>query len=135
MSFGIDSEAHAALTALFPSGPTRWLGLSETEPVFDPDGFTNITEPTAASYARVQVDPADWSTPADRAVEADVSFPDTTEDLGTLPYWFLADNAATGAGVVSWVGRWADPLDLAAGTSNITLPLRVEAPSSFTTNA
>lgn len=135
MSFGIDSEAHAALQARFPSGPTRWVGLSETEPVFASSGYTGITEPTATSYARVQVDPADWSTPADRATQADVIYPDTTEDLGDLGWWFLADDADTGAGVVSWVGRFADPLVLAAGTSNITLPLRVEAPSSFTTNA
>lgn len=130
MSFGVDSEVEAALDALFPGGPTRYLGLSETEPVFAPSGFTGVTEPTAGSYARVAVAPGDWSAAADRAVEADVSFPDAVEDLGVLPWWFLS--SASSGGVVSWVGRWASPLELAAGASNITLPLRVEAPASLT---
>lgn len=132
MSFGIDSAAHAALAALFPGGPARKLGLSETEPVFEPSGYL-VTEPTAASYDRVTVAAADWSTPADRATEADVAWPDTVEDLGDLGWWFLT--VSTTDDTVEWVGRWAAPLTLAAGTSNISLPLRVEAPSSFTTNA
>lgn len=129
MSFGIDSAAHTALAALFPDGPARMLGLSETEPVFDPAGYTGITEPTAASYERVQIDAADWPTPADRAVEADVTWPDTVDDLGVLPYWFLtvSDTDPT----VEWAGRFATPLELAAGTSNITIPVRIEAPASL----
>lgn len=130
--FGIDAEVNAALDSRFPGGPTRYLLLSETEPVFDPAGYTGITEPTAVSYHRIAVPAGGWPDAADRAVELDVAFPDTVDDLGVINWWGLADSSAVGAGVVAWAGRFASPVDLSAGTSNITLTLRVESPSTFT---
>ncbi|MDR6861981.1 hypothetical protein [Phycicoccus sp. 3266] len=130
--FGIDSEVNAALDSRFAGGPTRWLLLSQTEPVFDPDGYVGITEPDAPSYQRIQVPASAWPAAADRAVELDVIWPDTVDDLGVIGWWALADSPTPGQGVVAWSGRFAQPLELAAGTSNITLTLRVESPDNFT---
>jgi hypothetical protein len=131
--FAIDSEADAALDARFGAGPTRWLLLSQTEPVYDPSGYGNITEPDAPSYQRLQVLASAWPAADGRAIELDVVWPDTVDDLGVVGWWALADSPLTGAGVVAWVGAFASDLDLPAGTTNITLTLRVESPASFTT--
>lgn len=125
-----DPVVHAALDALFAGGPTRWLLLSETEPVLATDGYTGVTEPTATSYHRIEILAADWPAADGRAVELTVAWPDTVDDLGVLPFWGLAD--APTAGAVRVAGKFASPLSLPAGTSNITATLRIEAPASFT---
>jgi hypothetical protein len=141
VSFGIDVEAHAALDALFSGGPDRHLLLSSTEPVFDPAGFTGITEPTAASYARLVVPAVDWPAAADRAVQVDVAWPDcdgtwpagTELDPAFLTGWWGLTVSTVDA-TVAWVGRFAQQIPMQSGTSNITLPIRVEAPASLLVN-
>lgn len=131
MFAGVDSEINAMLDARFTYGPTRYLLLSEIAPTFDrTTGYTGFAEPTAASYARLIVPGADWPSAADRAVELAVLWPDTVDDLGDIGWWGLA--AGPTSGLVAWAGRFAAPIPLAAGTSNLLLPLRIESPDQFT---
>lgn len=128
--FLTDNEAHAALDALFSGGPTRWLGLSTTEPTLTGGGYTNITEPAAGSYARVQVLPSEWVT-ANRATQAEVVFPDPVDDLGVVVAWVLFDAATGGAAGVAGVP--AEPMDLESGVSNVTVVCRIESPANLIT--
>lgn len=124
-----DEVVHRLLDAEFAGGPTRWLLLSTTEPALVGGAYTDITEPDAASYARVQVLASEWPTAADRAVELDVVFPDVVDDFGVIAAWGLA-SASTG-GTVDYVGLVADPVDLPAGTSNVLVSCRIEAPDTL----
>lgn len=127
--FGIDYEANAALDARFSGGPTRYLLLSSTEPLFASGGYTNVTEPTASDYARVAVAPGDWPAASSRSVATTVPLPDPVEDWGDLPYWGLA--SASSGGTVAWVGRFEDPLVLDAGASGVSVTLRIESPAAL----
>lgn len=125
-----DARARVALAALYrgeaPPVPTFWAGLSTTLPKLadDGSGYVNITEPTASSYARVQVDPSEFII-GDRHAEAEVVWPDTVDDLGDIEGWVLF-NAQTG-GTATDAGRPDDVMPLRAGTSNITVTVRVDA--------
>ena len=122
-----DSVVHAALAEV--TSVTRWCGLSTTEPVLQADGtYTNVTEPTVASYARVQVDPSAWSTPADRFTQCDVVFPDPVDDLGVAVAWVHFD-AVTG-GTADLAGEFASAKDLPPGESDVTVSCRIEAPDT-----
>ena len=120
-----DEAVHAALAAV--TNQTRWCGLSTTEPVLQADGsYTNVTEPTGAP--RVQVLPGDWSAPVDRATQCEVVFPDPVDDWGVVVAWVHFD-AATG-GAADLAGVVADGTDLAAGTSDVTVVCRIDAPDT-----
>ena len=123
-----DAVVNPTLDLMIRLWPSLDLCLSSTEPVMTPTGYDNITEPTAASYAPVPVAADDWQAATDRALELDVIWPDLVDDLGVIEWWVLRDSG----GVPQFAGRFGQSLDLAAGTSNIVLPLRIESPSSFT---
>ena len=127
MFAAVDAEVNAALDSRFRNGPDRELILTTTLPTFTRAGYTGLTEPTAASYAPLLIPAADWPAASDRAVELDVVWPDTVDDLGDIVGWGLRSG-----GVVAWAGRFAKAIPLAAGTSNIVLPIRVESPDQFT---
>ena len=124
--FATDAAANRALDANASDGPTYTLHLSETEPEFAGAGFTNITEPVAASYAAQSVAPGDWPAASSRMVQVTKSFPDAVEDWGVLPYWVLKES-----GVATFAGRFDDPIVAAAGTTGISATVRLESPSSF----
>ena len=122
-----DEAAHAALAAV--TAQTRWCGLSTTAPTLQADGtYTNIAEPAAGSYARVQVVPGDWSTPANRFTECEVVFPDTVDDLGVIVAWVHFD-AATG-GNADVAGVTAEGISLTPGANNVTVTCRIDAPDT-----
>jgi hypothetical protein len=122
-----DEAVHAALAAV--TNQTRWCGLSTTEPVLQADGtYTNVTEPAVNSYARVQVPASDWSAPADRFTQCEVLFADPVDDYGVVVAWVHFD-AATG-GTADLAGVTADGTDLVAGTSNVTVICRIDAPDT-----
>lgn len=125
--FGPDVEIHAALDSRFKNGPSRWLGLSSTEPVVGASGYSGITEP--AGYPRVQILPAAWPDASGRAVQIDVDLPDSTDDYGVFPFWVLW--LASSGGVALWAGECGDPITLQDGTTNISVTVRVESPASF----
>lgn len=129
MPFLPDPVVHAALDALLKDGATRWLLLSETEPILGATKYSGITE---AAMARVEVAPADWPAASGRAAEVTVILPDPVVDLGTFPFWGLADSGTSGADDVTLAGRFAEPIDLPAGATNCEATPRVEAPASFT---
>lgn len=122
-----DAEVHPALNSRFSGGPTRELGLSTTVPRLQGGAIVGVTEPTAASYARVTVLPAAWPAAADRAVETEVAIPDPTADLGVIVAWVLFT-----AGVPTVAGVPAEPMDLKAGSSGVSVVCRVEAPDTLT---
>jgi len=126
-----DEVVHAALDALLAGGPNRWLGLSTTEPVLVGGVYTNITEPTAASYARTSVPAPDWPAAADRAAQVEVVIPDPVDDLGVAVAWVLFDSAA--GGTADLAGVPDEPVELLAGSSNVTITCRVEAPADLIT--
>lgn len=90
-----NSAVHAALDALALGGPDRELGLSTTPITVAAGGLSGVTEPVAASYARVDVAAADWALAADRAaVTSDPVFlPDAVEDWGVVVAYFLTDGS------------------------------------------
>jgi hypothetical protein len=97
--------------------------------VLQADGtYSNITEPTASSYARVQVPSSDWSTPADRFTQCEVQFADPVDDYGVVVAWVHFD-AGTG-GTADLAGVTADGTDLPAGTSDVTVICRIGAPDT-----
>ena len=129
-----DSRAQTALRALYrgeaPPVPDFELGLSTTVPDLSADGagYVNITEPTAPSYARVPVAPSEF-TVTDRYAEAQVQWPDTVDDLGDILAWVLFD-ATSGVATDAGRGDDGDAMPLPAGTSNITITVRIDAPES-----
>jgi len=125
-----DDVVESLLDALGSGGPTRWLGLSTTVPTLSAAGYGNVTEPSAPSYARVQVDPSDWAPAAGRAVQVVVQIPDPVADLGVVVAWVLFD--ADSGGVAKLAGEPAAPIDLLAGTSNVEVTCRIEAPDNLT---
>jgi len=123
-----DDVVNPTLDLMIGQWPSLNLCLSSTEPVMTPTGYDNIAEPTAASYAPVPVAAGDWPAATGRALEADVIWPDLVDDLGVIEWWVLRDSG----GVARFAGRFGQPLELAAGASNITVTLRIESPSTFT---
>lgn len=124
------ARIHAALNAIYSGSwtapPPLWCGLSLTPVVETDTGYTNITEPTAPSYGRVQVDPSDWPAAVNRMVETVVQFPDPVEDLGVSQCWVLFD-AATG-GTATDAGEHTAAMDLQAGASDIRVTCQVTHP-------
>jgi len=75
-----------------------YVGLSSTTPA---DDATNVTEPSAGSYARVQMADTDWNSAAAGAITnaTDVEFPTATADWlagADLTYAVLYDAASGG---------------------------------------
>lgn len=112
--------------------PTIYVGLSTTAPASD---GTNVTEPTAGAYARVETAPADWNP----AVDGDPCTLDNVSDIefavatatwvagANLAYAVLFD-AATNGNVIGY-GAVATPKPVyegdtaryPAGTIDVTL--------------
>lgn len=121
-----DARVNAILSDAYESGGSRECGLSTTVPVLAGGVLTNITEPVAGSYARVSVPEGDWVV-SGRAAEAVVQFPDPVDDLGVIVAWVLySSGTATEAGVP------AESMNLAAGSTDVQVTVRVESPSDLT---
>lgn len=123
-----DAQVHAALTALYRSGGTGYVGLSTTVP--GDEGDTNITEPVGGGYARVPLalDGTAWEAPAGRGIEtsAAVTFPAPSGAWGTVVAWVLF----SGGNVIA-AGKLATAKTITAGGSKPVLPagsIRIEAP-------
>lgn len=126
-----DAEVEAALDSRFAGrGASLWLALSTTEPELAAGVLTGVTEPTAGSWARIEVTPAEWST-SDRVTEALVVVPDPVDDLGVIVAWALSTAAMGGTWVAAGVP--AEEMDLQAGSSNVTVTARIEAPADLIT--
>lgn len=122
-----DSAANAALDALASGGPDRELGLSTTPISVADDGLSGITEPVAASYARVSVPAPAWGAASGRSVQcAPVFLPDAVEDWGVVVAYFLTD----GSGVPELAFSVAEGGVLVpAGSSNPFLTPRITLPT------
>lgn len=78
---------------------TFYIAILVTEPAFEHTG-TDLIEPSAATYERLQVTNNDVSFSA--AVNAsmtnnvDITFPELTEDWGTIRGWAICDAATNG---------------------------------------
>lgn len=121
-----DAEVHASLDDKFRNGPTRWLGLSTTEPLPGVSDYSNFTEPTAASYARVQVLATEWPLGSGRGTQVEVQVPDPVEDLGVIVSWGLFLASTGGNPTVAGVPAEASVMDLQAGASDIRVTCRIE---------
>lgn len=123
-----DERANAALDALYSGGGVScWCSLSITEPELVGGVLTSILEPTGLD--RVEVLPGDWEPAADRATQAVVQFPDPVDDLGVVVAWVLFDSEV--GGVATDAGFPAKEMDLQAGSSDVTVTVRVESPADF----
>jgi hypothetical protein len=126
-----DAQVHTALSALFRSGGTGYVGLSTTTPTDDSTG--NITEPTGGGYARVALplSASGFGAPSGRAIETVVAstFPAPTGDWGTVLAWVMF-TTQTGLTVIA-SGRLATGKSITAGSSRPVLPagtIRIQAP-------
>ena len=103
------------------------LALTTTRPTLaaDGQGYDSVTEPTAASYQRVPVAPGDWYAPTDRVRQVDVPIPDSVaaDDLGVIVGWVMYEPAGGPARAAGW---WGKGEGLAAGTTDITAPCRID---------
>ena len=109
---------------------TLYIGLSSTAPA---EGGTGITEPTAASYARVAVtnNLTNWpatGTDGTKSNGTAITFPQAAEDWGpNITHFFIADAATAGnilasgsLSVAKTIGV-ADTASFGAGSLTITL--------------
>ena len=120
-----DAEVHAALDALASGGPDREVGLSTTLPEVVGGVLTNVTEPDAADYARVELPASDWLPAEGRAVQTDgpVIFADPVSDWGVIVAYFVTD----GAGVPSIPFLAGEAIDLVAGSTEVNVTPRIPA--------
>ena len=116
MSFS-DYWENAVLDHLFGkavySPPAHiYVGLSLADPLDDGSG---LSEPTDASYARVETDPADWTASNGGVIEnaTDITFPVPTGDWGTVTHGCLFD-AASGGNLLA-CGSLLVPYEILAG--------------------
>ncbi len=140
MSF-FNRTAKAMLNSLFgktsdfgtlSSVPTLYVALSSTTPAED---GTNVTEPSAGSYARVSTAAGDWNgaTLADPSLIDNanvITFPTATADwlaAANLTYFVVYDAATVGNAIMFGVLSVAKPVtngdtaSFAAGDLNVTL--------------
>lgn len=124
-----DVVAHHMLDAEYVNGGTKWCGLSTTVPRLQAGAYVDITEPAAASYARVEVLASEWPAASERAVQTEVVFPDPVEDYGVVVAWVLFDSPV--GGVCRAAGEPEEGGDLQAGASDVTVTARIEFPASL----
>ncbi len=88
------------------STPSFYIGLSDTDPTNDGSG---INEPVGASYARVAVAPAVWSTSTILSLqnEIPIAFSKALEDWFTASHYIVMD-ALTGGNMWGW-GTFDEP--------------------------
>lgn len=140
MSFS-NYSAQAILNSVFgktsnfgalASVPTIWVGLSSTTPAED---GTNITEPSAGAYARVQTAAVDWNaaTDADPSVVTNanaITFPTATATWvagADLTHFVLFDASTAGNALGSGALSVAKPVtdgdtaEIGAGDASASL--------------
>jgi len=119
-----NSVVHAMFDAIASGGPDRQVGLSLTPITAGEGGLSGVTEPAAASYARVALPASDWAAAADRAVQADtVVFADPVEDWGVPVAYFLTDGA--GVPEIPFAIR---AKNVTAGSSALQVTPRISSP-------
>jgi len=123
-----NAEVHPMLAARAGGGPDRQVGLSLTPITVAPGGLSGITEPDAASYARVSLPASAWAAPSGRAVEATapVFFPDPAEDWGVVVAYFLTD--AAGVPQIPFAVGGSGGVKVSAGSSAVNVHPRITAP-------
>ena len=114
--------ANQALDALITAAGTMEVGLSTTAPVEAPGttvGASNITEPTAASYDRVNLYAANFGSAAGRVKSTNtaITFPAPLEDWGQIG-WVVVWSGAR----VVFFGALDDLIDVTADSDQIRIP-------------
>lgn len=110
MEFLSTTDANAMLDARITALGTLYVGLSTSEPTINDAvsaGASGITEPSGGAYARVSLAASGWAAASNRikSTSVDITFPDPTDDWGTITH-VVVFTAATGGRVVL-----AGPLD------------------------
>jgi hypothetical protein len=101
-----------------------YVGLSTTAPVLDPtdpEGFTNITEPTAADYSRAPLFVADWDAAVDREKTTinDIVFSPPVDAWGLVTHVVVYDETAAN---VVFVASLIQAVNLTAGGDQLIIP-------------
>ena len=134
-----DARAAAVLNALFNGGSlgapaTYYVALSTTKPA---DDGSNVTEPTAGSYARAAVtkNTTNFPTTTGRSISnaVPIAFPDPApgDDWGVLG-WYALYSASSGGTFQGW-GEFADALAVDDTVTGPVIPagaLIIYAPGS-----
>ena len=121
-----DARVNDILEDAYVTGGDRECGLSTTIPVLSGGVYTNITEPTAPSYAREDVLEGDW-TVSGRAAQAVVQFPDPVDDMGVIVAWVLYQG-----GVATEAGVPADTMRMTPGViTDVQVTVRIESPADL----
>lgn len=114
--------ANQALDAIITAAGTMTVGLSTTAPTDAPAttaGATNITEPTAASYAKVTIYPSNFGSAVDRikSTNINIEFPAPLEDWGQVG-WVVVWSGDR----VVFFGELDDIIDVKANSDRIRIP-------------
>lgn len=101
-----------------------YVGLSTTAPTLDPtdpEGFTNITEPTASDYARAPLFSTDWDFAVNREKTTinDIVFSPPADAWGLVTHVVVYDETA---GNVVFTASLIQPVNLTAGGDQLIIP-------------
>jgi len=98
--------------------PSFWLALIKDIPPTPYISGSELDEPVAAEYARVEIvnDEVNWTNDGQiqtMVCEAELSYVEALEDWGTIRYWALCN--AEVEGYVYFVGEFENPEIIATG--------------------
>ncbi len=126
---------HIVSNATYTPPSSFWVALSTTTPTAT---GTNFTEPGGGSYARVEIDAADWAAasggaPSSVATSSLVQFPEATGSWGSITHVGLY--SLSSGGTLSYWGALTTPRSVTTGQQPQfaigDLVLQVGAPSEF----
>ncbi len=105
-------------TKTSPAIPTNYyIGLSTTTPSNTSSGISGVTEPpTSSGYSRIQL--SSLSSPVNGVItnSADINWPESTANWGTITHYVVFDNATRASGNTLFYAPLSTSRTVEAGT-------------------
>jgi hypothetical protein len=106
------------------TAPDLYMGLY-TDPTSEPAAnqtLADLTEPAAGNYARIAIDPNDWTISAQIATNVMKTFQASGGNFGSCYGCFITDCANGTSGNLWAVEHFASPANLTDGQAKVIIP-------------